>query len=65
MSGPVSRNAVLDRLALAGVLQYGFWVVLALSALALLITFFLKDVPMTQQPAEMPGEAEVEKDPVL
>ncbi len=53
------------RLALAGVLQNGFWVVLALSALALLITFFLKDVPMTQQPAEMPGEAEVEKEPVL
>lgn len=37
------------RLALASVLQNGFWIVLALSALLLLTSFFLKDAPVTQQ----------------
>jgi MFS family permease len=37
------------RLQLVGVLQHGFWVVLALSALLLLTTFLLKDAPGTQQ----------------
>jgi len=38
------------RLAVFSVLHHGFWVVLALSALLLLTTFFLKDAPVTQQP---------------
>ncbi len=37
------------QLQLVGVLQHGFWVVLALSALLLLTTFLLKDAPGTQQ----------------
>jgi EmrB/QacA subfamily drug resistance transporter len=40
------------RLSLAAATQHGFITVLVFCALALLVTFFLKDVPMTQQPAE-------------
>ncbi|HEY6411183.1 MAG TPA: hypothetical protein VIY29_27305, partial [Ktedonobacteraceae bacterium] len=40
------------RLSLAVATQHGFITVLVFCALALLVTFFLKDVPMTQQSAE-------------
>lgn len=40
------------QLALASMLQHGFWVVLALSLLILLSTFLLKDAPATQTPQE-------------
>ncbi len=38
-----------QRLALAGALQNGFLVILVLSVMALLITFFLKDAPITPE----------------
>ncbi len=50
------------RLALAGVLQNGFWVVLVLSMIALVTTFFLKDVPMTHQAREA-AEQESREEP--
>jgi hypothetical protein len=48
------------RLSLAVALQHGFLAVLLFCVAALVATFFLKDVPMTQQ---QPGEeADVERE---
>ncbi|MFL5665805.1 MAG: MFS transporter [Ktedonobacteraceae bacterium] len=50
------------RLALSSVLQNGFWVVLVLSMIVLVTTFFLKDVPMTHQAREA-AEQESREEP--
>ena len=49
--------------ALAGALHHGFVAVLVFAGLALVVTFFLKDLPMSSaQPAQEPAAAEVEEE---
>ena len=50
----------LLRLSLAVALQHGFMTVLLFSIAALVATFFLKDVPMTQQQPDMEADEERE-----
>lgn len=45
-----THTSTAARLALSSVLQHGFWMVLVLSLLLLLSTFFLKDAPAAQTP---------------
>lgn len=45
------------KLSLTVAIQHGFVTVLIFSVVAILATFFLKDVPMAQQSGEVPGEA--------
>ena len=45
------------RLSLAIAIQHGFIVVLVFCTAIILATFFLKDIPMVQQPGEVSNEA--------
>jgi len=45
------------KLSLAFAIQHGFVAVLVFCGAIIVATFFLKDIPMTQQPGEAPGEA--------
>ena len=45
------------KLSLAFAIQHGFIAVLVFCGAVIVATFFLKDIPMTQQPGEAPGEA--------
>jgi hypothetical protein len=46
------------KLSLAFAIQHGLIAVLVFCGAVIVATFFLQDIPMTQQPGEAPGEAE-------
>src|SRR5260221_13139158 len=45
------------KLSLAFAIQHGFIAVLVFCGAIIVATFFLEDIPMTQQPGEAPAEA--------
>ena len=53
------------KLSLAFAIQHGLFVVLVFCVAIVVASIFLKDVPMTQQPAETPDEVEMEREPIL